>query len=63
MVDEVIPEPLGGAHYDPAAATAALKAALLRQLDELVQKKTEQLLDERYARYRALGEYREPVAK
>jgi acetyl-CoA carboxylase carboxyl transferase subunit alpha len=63
IVDEVIPEPLGGAHYDPAAATAALKAALIHHLDELVQKKTEQLLDDRYARYRVLGEYREPAAK
>ena len=63
VVDEVIPEPLGGAHYDPAAATAALKAALIRHLDDLSQKQTEQLLDERYARYRALGEYREAVVK
>ena len=63
VVDEVIPEPLGGAHNDPAATIAALKAALLRHLDELTQKKTDQLLDERYQRYRVLGEYREPAAK
>ena len=59
VVDEVIPEPLGGAHYDPAAAAAALKAALIRHLDELTPKPVDQLLDERYARYRALGQYRE----
>ena len=63
VVDEVIPEPLGGAHNDPAAAIAALKTALLRHLDELTPKTTEQLLDERYARYRALGQYREVAAK
>jgi acetyl-CoA carboxylase carboxyl transferase subunit alpha len=63
VVDEVIPEPLGGAHNDPAAATAALKAALLRHLDELTPKTVEQLLDERYERYRALGQYRETAAK
>jgi acetyl-CoA carboxylase carboxyl transferase subunit alpha len=63
VVDEVIPEPLGGAHNDPAAAIAALKTALIRYLDELTPKTTEDLLDERYARYRELGEYREPAAK
>jgi acetyl-CoA carboxylase carboxyl transferase subunit alpha len=50
VVEEVIPEPLGGAHNDPAAATAALKAALLRHLGELTAKSTEKLLDDRYAR-------------
>ncbi|MDI1336133.1 MAG: acetyl-CoA carboxylase carboxyltransferase subunit alpha [Lacunisphaera sp.] len=63
VVDEVIPEPLGGAHYDPAAAAAALKAALLRHLAELTPKSVEELLDQRYERYRALGEYREAAVK
>jgi acetyl-CoA carboxylase carboxyl transferase subunit alpha len=63
VVDEVIPEPLGGAHNDPAAATVALKAALLRHLDELTPKAVEQLLDERYERYRVLGQYRETATK
>ena len=63
VVDEVIPEPLGGAHNDPAAAITALKAALQRHLDELTPKAVEQLLDERYARYRALGQYREVAVK
>ncbi len=63
VVDEVITEPMGGAHNDPAAAIAALKVALIRHLAELVHKATEQLLDDRYARYRAFGEYREVAAK
>jgi acetyl-CoA carboxylase carboxyl transferase subunit alpha len=63
VVDEVIPEPLGGAHNDPAAAIAALKVALIRQLAELVAKSPGQLLDDRYDRYRELGRYREVVAK
>ena len=63
VVDEVIPEPLGGAHNDPAAAAASLKAALIRHLGELTPKPLDRLLDERYARYRVLGEYREPAAK
>ena len=63
VVDEVIPEPLGGAHNDPAAATAALKTALIRHLGDLTAKNTEKLLDDRYARYRALGEYRESATR
>ncbi len=63
VVDEVIPEPLGGAHYDPAKAAAALKYALQKHLNDLVGLETEKLLDLRYARYRALGEYREVAAK
>jgi acetyl-CoA carboxylase carboxyl transferase subunit alpha len=63
VVDEVIPEPLGGAHNDPAQATAALKYALQKHLNDLVGLDTEKLLDLRYERYRALGEYRETAAK
>jgi acetyl-CoA carboxylase carboxyl transferase subunit alpha len=59
VVDEVIPEPLGGAHNDPAAAAAALKAAFTRHLDELLAKPAAQLLNDRYDRYRALGQFRE----
>ena len=63
VVDEVIAEPLGGAHNDPAQATAALKYALQKHLNDLVGLETEKLLDLRYERYRALGEYRETAAK
>ncbi|HLP24796.1 MAG TPA: acetyl-CoA carboxylase carboxyltransferase subunit alpha [Acidobacteriota bacterium] len=63
VVDEVIAEPLGGAHNDPAAAAAALKAAFKRHLDELIEKSEDQLLDDRYERYRELGQYREVAAK
>ncbi|MFI5335294.1 MAG: acetyl-CoA carboxylase carboxyltransferase subunit alpha [Opitutales bacterium] len=63
VVDEVIPEPLGGAHNDPAAAAAALKDAFARHLAELLEKSTEQLIEDRYARYRELGVYRETAVK
>jgi acetyl-CoA carboxylase carboxyl transferase subunit alpha len=63
VVDEVIPEPLGGAHYDPAKAAEALKHALHKHLGELVALPVDKLLDQRYERYRALGEYREVAAK
>jgi acetyl-CoA carboxylase carboxyl transferase subunit alpha len=63
VVDDVIPEPFGGAHNDPAAAAAALKKAFSHHLAELTKLDTEQLLDARYERYRALGEYREVAVK
>jgi acetyl-CoA carboxylase carboxyl transferase subunit alpha len=63
VIDEVIPEPLGGAHYAPDKAAAALKYALQKHLNDLIGLDTEKLLELRYERYRALGEYREPAAK
>jgi len=63
VVDEVIPEPLGGAHNDPAAAAKALKTAFKRHLDDLLKLSEDELLESRYARYRELGQYREVAAK
>ncbi|HVU15927.1 MAG TPA: acetyl-CoA carboxylase carboxyltransferase subunit alpha [Candidatus Didemnitutus sp.] len=63
VVEEVIPEPLGGAHNDPAAAAAALKDAFSRHLTELQAKSVENLLEERYGRYRELGAYRETATR
>ena len=63
VVDEVIPEPLGGAHNDPGAAANALKAAFGRHLAQLLEKSVEKLLDDRYERYRVLGAYRETAVK
>jgi acetyl-CoA carboxylase carboxyl transferase subunit alpha len=63
VVDEVIPEPLGGAHNDPEAAGTALQAAFTRHLDDLLGKSEEELLDGRYERYRALGQFREVAVK
>ncbi|HTL68058.1 MAG TPA: acetyl-CoA carboxylase carboxyltransferase subunit alpha [Lacunisphaera sp.] len=63
VIDEVIPEPLGGAHNDPAVATAALKAALVRHFADLEKLSVDDLLEQRYARYRELGRYREVAAK
>jgi acetyl-CoA carboxylase carboxyl transferase subunit alpha len=62
VVDEVIPEPCGGAHNDPAQAGAALKIALTQHLADLRKLKTDVLLDRRYDRYRKLGVYEETVA-
>jgi len=62
IVEELIPEPLGGAHNDPAQAAAGVKDALRRHLAALRAFSTEELLDRRYNRYRSLGLFQEPVA-
>ena len=59
VVDEVIPEPTGGAHNDPAQAASALKYAVQKHLNDLRALDTEKLLDTRYERYRRLGVYEE----
>jgi acetyl-CoA carboxylase carboxyl transferase subunit alpha len=58
-VDEVITEPLGGAHNDPAKAAATLKYALQKHLNDLRALDLETLLDTRYERYRHIGTYEE----
>ena len=55
LVDEVIPEPLGGAHRDPAAMAEALRAALTRHLTELSALPADELVRLRHARLRAFG--------
>ena len=57
LVEEILPEPLGGAHRDPAKAATTLKAALLKHLRELMSLTTDQILDQRYAKFRAMGQF------
>ncbi len=58
-IDEVIAEPLGGAHNDPPQAAAALRYSLHKHLNDLRALDTEKLLETRYARYRHIGTYEE----
>ena len=55
IVDEIIAEPLGGAHHDPEITAQALGEALLRHIDELSRRPIRELLDSRYRKYRAIG--------
>lgn len=55
IVDSTIPEPLGGAHRDVAAACANIKAALIEQLDRLSQMPEEELVARRYERLMSYG--------
>ncbi len=55
LVDEVLREPLGGAHRDPETTAADLKASLVRHLDALAELPTERLLAERHRRFASFG--------
>lgn len=59
VCDEIIPEPPGGAHTDPDQAIAAVVAAVGRQLLDLQRRDPQQLLCERHAKYRQLGQLHE----
>ena len=56
IIDEIIPEPLGGAHRGPAETAALLKTALLKYIKKLSSLSPESLLDNRYKKYRSIGE-------
>jgi acetyl-CoA carboxylase carboxyl transferase alpha subunit/acetyl-CoA carboxylase carboxyl transferase beta subunit len=55
VMDAVIPEPEGGAHMDHVAAAANLKTALVESLRELLPLSPEELLEQRYERFRMFG--------
>ncbi|MCX7033444.1 MAG: acetyl-CoA carboxylase carboxyltransferase subunit alpha [Arenimonas sp.] len=57
LIDRIVPEPLGGAHRDPAAMAATLKAVLLEELSKLDRVDTPDLLENRYRRLRSYGAY------
>jgi acetyl-CoA carboxylase carboxyl transferase subunit alpha len=55
IIDEIIPEPIGGAHTDPAAAALSVDAALTRTLTEISSLTSEARLDARYNTFRNMG--------
>ncbi|HEY5626840.1 MAG TPA: acetyl-CoA carboxylase carboxyltransferase subunit alpha [Nitrospira sp.] len=55
IVDEVVPEPLGGAHREPKAVTERIAKTLTNQLFQLTELSTEQLLAQRDQKYRRIG--------
>ena len=57
LIDGVIPEPVGGAHHDHAAAALALRASVASQLQELMPLPAAQLLQQRYAKFRQYGDW------
>ncbi|HEY2341447.1 MAG TPA: acetyl-CoA carboxylase carboxyltransferase subunit alpha [Chthoniobacteraceae bacterium] len=59
LIDDVVAEPLGGAHQDQGAAISAVQAAIQRHLDELTVIPLEELLRQRYQKFRRIGEFEE----
>jgi acetyl-CoA carboxylase carboxyl transferase subunit alpha len=57
LIDGVIPEPAGGAHLDSDAAIQAVRQTLKQALEELSGLTTEELLEERYKKFRQMGNY------
>ena len=59
VVDEVVPEPAGGAQEDPVGLAAALARRIAWHLEALAALTPDELVDRRYARYRNMGSFRE----
>ena len=57
LIEEMIDEPLGGAHRDPAAAAAAVKAVIVRFWQEYKELSAQEILQRRFDRFRKIGVY------
>lgn len=57
VIDEIIPEPPGGAHADPAGAAAAVGEAVARHLSEVADLTSEERRERRYRKFRAMGRH------
>jgi acetyl-CoA carboxylase carboxyl transferase subunit alpha len=55
IIDRIVPEPVGGAHRDPAAAMATLKSAIVEELTGCASVKPAQLVSQRRAKFLAIG--------
>lgn len=63
VIDEIIPEPLGGAHRDHRAMAMSLKGSLLHALKELGTIPKDELLDRRYEKFRRFGVFEETIVE
>ncbi|MFN3427668.1 MAG: acetyl-CoA carboxylase carboxyltransferase subunit alpha [Candidatus Thermochlorobacter sp.] len=59
IIDRIVPEPIGGAHHNPEQVAATLKRILIQELQELMKKSPEQLVDERIEKFSKMGVWRE----
>ena len=55
IIDGIIKEPLGGAHYEPEVAFVNMKEMIIKGLKELGKLSEEELIENRYDKYRAMG--------
>jgi acetyl-CoA carboxylase carboxyl transferase subunit alpha len=63
IIDEIIEEPMGGAHKNPEVAAANVKNALMKALAKVTAKPKEQFLKERFDKFRSMGVYYEKSEK
>lgn len=59
IVDEIIPEPLGGAHKDPDQVAQNVKDVILKHIKELSSLPQNELVEKRYNKFRSIGEFLE----
>jgi acetyl-CoA carboxylase carboxyl transferase subunit alpha len=59
IIDGIVREPLGGAHFDPQATAQEIKKTIFKTLPELLEKNEVQLVAERYDKYRGMGQVAE----
>jgi len=59
VIDDVIPEPIGGAHNDHLLAAASVRKYLKKHLDELQKLSAEELVEQRYQKFRAMSRVEE----
>ena len=59
IIDEIIPEPLGGAHLEPATAAKSMGAAIQVQLDRLSAMGPDELVTDRWAKFRKIGVFKD----
>jgi acetyl-CoA carboxylase carboxyl transferase subunit alpha len=57
IIDEVVAEPEGGAHLDPLAVARSLGGALARSLDQVAVLPVAMMLEQRYQKYRVMGQF------
>lgn len=57
LIDEIVPEPVGGAHYNHKEAAEILRVVLIKNLEELSKLTVRELVDQRYAKFRKVGAF------
>jgi acetyl-CoA carboxylase carboxyl transferase subunit alpha len=63
IVDDIVSEPLGGAHRDPRAAAENLKAFIIRHLDEICAAPLDELVEQRYQKFRRIGIFEDALPR
>ena len=58
IIDGMVKEPLGGAHKDPKSVAKEIKKKIVKDLNSLLMLETDKLLNERYEKFRNIGEYK-----